>query len=263
MLTPEFAHSSPLHAARSLLHGRFATAESGAPARIAHRLDVFSWVLEGAGRYGLRCGVSRIDAAGNGTATVRAFVQRFTFRDDPRGGELTELSSEAEGQPREAAFVATRPEHRVRAFAYRWLWLWENAGDGSAFDEVLAGEGLEVRIRGGEPLATRAAVREEARRLSAGLGAMHHALAALEIAVSGPRYEAVAEIDWRGSSTGGTPLRARMRQTWELLDEGGRFPRLRRSRIEISEPLRAAVAEEAPGPPVANAPSDDAEAGGP
>jgi hypothetical protein len=262
LLTPEFQSSSLLHAARALLHAGFAEAESGAPERIADRIVTFAWEARNGG-LALRCDVLRMEVTSAGTCLERPWEQRFTFRSDPSGGELTAVGSSPQGPPREVSFAPTRAEHRARAFAHRWLWLWENLGDGSAFDELLDEGELDVRFHGGEAIATRDEFRAAAMRLGGGVASTHHVLDSLDLAVSGQRYAVTADVSWRGESTGGTPLRAQSRHSWKLVDAGGRYPRLQRLRVELTEPLRAAVPEEARGPSVPNAPSDDAESGGP
>jgi hypothetical protein len=92
---------------------------------------------------------------------------------------------------------------------------------------------------------------------------VHHTLDQLTLTRRDTRYSVAADVAWRAVSTGGTPLRARTSYAWELVDDGGRFARLQRMRVVLTEPLRAELPEEAPGPDVPNAPSDDAEAGGP
>lgn len=263
MLTPEFQYSSLVHAARALLHGHFAGLEKVAPERIAHRIAGFAWEATAEKRYALRCDVLRLEATVAGACLEGPIVCRFTFRDDGSGGELTPTGNSAAGPPREATFVPTWTEHRCRAFAHRWLWIWENLGDASAFDELLDEGSLDVHFHAGETIATRRDFRAEARRLGGGVAATHHILESLRLAGAGPLHTVTADVSWRGESTGGTPLRARSRNTWELVDAGGRYPRLKRLRVELTEPLRAAVPEEALGPSVPNAPSDDAESGGP
>jgi hypothetical protein len=263
VLTPEFAHSSALHAARALLHHGFAEIEASAPERLAHRIVSVAWEAAGPGRFALRCDVARLEVTTDGGCVEQRLDQRFTFADDARGGELFPAGSALDGPSREAAFAPTWSEHRARAFAHRWLWIWENLGDASAFDELL-GEGvLDVRFHTGPPIATRDDFRAAARRLGSGVGTAHHVLDALHLAAAGPHYAVTADVSWCGESAGGTPLRARSRDFWQLVDAGGRYPRLERLRVELTEPLRAAVPEEAVGPSVPNAPSDDAESGGP
>jgi hypothetical protein len=262
LLTPEFQSSSSLHAARVLLHRRFADLESAAPERVAHRITAFAWDSREGG-LALRCDLLRAEVTAAGVCVEHPLMARFAFRDDVTGGELTALGSSPQGPPHEAVFAPTRAEHRVRAFAYRWLWIWENLGDALAFDELLDDGRLDVHFHGGEAIATRDEFRAEAQRLGSGVAATHHVLDAVRLDVSGQRYAVTADVSWRGESTGGTPLRARSRHAWELVDAGGRYPRLRRLRVELTEPLRAAVPEEARGPDVPNAPSDDAESGGP
>jgi len=262
VLTPEFQNSSMLHAARALLHRHFAGLDSLAPERIAHRIVAFAWEATAEKRYALRCDVLRLEATVAGVCTERPVDWRFSFHDDSTGGELTASGSSPAGPSREAAFAPTRPEHRSRAFAHRWLWIWENLGDASAFEELLADGPLDVRFHGGEAVATRRDFLAEARRLGGG-GAAHHVLDSLELSVSGGTYAVTADVSWRGESGGGTPLRAQSRLAWELLEGDGPYPRLERLRVELTEPIRAAVPEEAPGPSVPNAPSDDAESGGP
>jgi len=263
MLTPEFQYSSLLHAARASVHRHFAELEAVAPDRIAHRIVAFAWEATADKRYALLCDVLRLEVTAAVNCLEHPSVWRFSFRDDATGGELTAIGSSPAGPPREAHFVPTRPEHRARAFAHRWLWIWENLGDGSAFDELLADGALDVRFHGGEAIATRHAFLAEARRLGGGAGAAHNVLDSLGLDASGRHYAVTAQVSWRGESTGGTPLRAQSRLSWELVDGDGAYPRLERLRVELIEPIRAVVPEEAPGPSVPNAPSDDAESGGP
>lgn len=259
MLSDEFARSSALHAARTLLHLRLAEADGAAPERIAHRLDGFAWEpLPGDGLK-LRCAIARWENAGG----ARLFIRYFTFRAGPGGGELAEDATGVADESLPDPFEPTWAVNRVRAFAHRWLWVWENLRDVSAFEELLADENLDLRLRAGEALRTRAAFEQAARALDAGVGATHHVLAALGVDAKPACYAVRADVEWRGCSTGGTPLRARTRHAWELIETGERYPRLRRLRVELAEPLRAAVDDEARGPRIANAPSDDAEAGGP
>jgi hypothetical protein len=262
LLTSEFRSSRVLHAARTLLHLRFAEAESAAPEHLAHRITTFAWEAQSGG-LALRCDVLRAEVAPGGRCMEQPLLQCFAFRDGPSGGELAAVESAPQGPPHEAVFAPTRAEHRARAFAHRWLWIWENLGDATAFDELLDTGTLDVHFHGGHAIATADEFRSEARRLGEGVAATHHVLDSLALDVSGRRYAVTAEVSWRGESAGGTPLRAHSRHAWELIDAGGRYPRLQRLRIELTEPLRAAVPEEARGPSVPNAPSDDAESGGP
>ncbi len=135
-------------------------------------------------------------------------------------------------------------------------------GDGSALRELLVAGPLDIHFHSGDPVVTVADFDAAVRRLDGG-SATHHRLDALTVNAAATRYTVVADVAWRAASAGGTPLRARTRYAWQLLDDDERFPRLERMRVTLLEPLRAELPEEAPGPDVPNAPSDDAEAGGP
>ena len=263
-LAPHFAQSSAINAGRSLVHRWLADAARERPPGD----DVFAAdasIVAPADGYGAT--FASWESLGPGVLALEFIVPHGRIvarhRDDAGGGRLTGATF-----VRDDGVQAAVPDedawtrNRCLAFAHRWLWAWEHVGDGAEFRDLLDFESLDARFGRGVEARSVDEFFNIARSLDANMPDTHHALRDLVVETRQGHYDVTAEIDWRGASAGGTPLRARTRQRWVLLERDDRYPRLGVLAIDAVHPFEPDLLEPREDPELANAPSDDAESGG-
>jgi hypothetical protein len=137
--------------------------------------------------------------------------------------------------------VSTKhPQNRIRALVHQWMSIWDrNDGDAAPLLDLLCPEGFEIHVTTqSEPISNIAGVRTWFGEFRKKVSDDEHQVESVDITPLSDdgTYRVVIHVRCPGTAITGQPFLVQSLHTWEVVDYGGQFPRIRRLEAKLTGP---------------------------
>lgn len=135
-----------------------------------------------------------------------------------------------------AAPKKEHPTNRVRALVHQWMAVWDrNDGDAAPLLDLLSPEGFAIHVTTQkEPISTAAGVEKWFGAFHEQVAEDEHQVQSVEISpLADGAYRVEIAVRCPGTALGGGPFLVRSQHSWEVVDYGGLFPRIRRLEAKL------------------------------
>lgn len=129
------------------------------------------------------------------------------------------------------------PTNRIRTLVHLWMSIWDrNDGDAAPLLDLLSPEGFAIHVTTQpDPISTVAGVRTWFGAFAKQVSEDEHQVESMEItAMPDGAYHVETHIRCPGTAITGRPFLVHSVHTWEVVDYGGLYPRIRRLEAKLT-----------------------------